>query len=602
MTACGITYLYTAIFFRTFGSKPTTMRLAVVCTISCLLIGCMLSAQESQPAEYREVEALLASSVDAGSDSAFAILQRALDLSRSSGYRMGEAKALTYTGIEKEEIADHEGAIPLYLASLDVYAAIADSLGIGKCYLNLGAAFSRLNNTPKATEYWEKALPLLMRHGQPAHQIVLLNNLTGAYNVTEPKRALVLSEQALKIAFELNDTARIADALNNKGTVLLKLKRLAEAETCFRQCLQLYSSYGDADNYCRSLANLGETLNMMGRYRQSQQLLQSDTALCLLMSPDIQTLFFNQLGNSALGLGDYQTAYNYLLKLKTIDDSLFTVERNEIAAELDAKYQTQLKNNQIKLLEQEKTIQDNLLRNQRLALWSVIVGLLLLGGMAWVVWRGKRHSDDLLANILPEETIQELKEKGRVQARRFEMASVLFSDFKGFTKISEILSPEDLVAEIDHCFRAFDDIIAKYRVEKIKTIGDSYMCASGLPNSDPRHAHELVSAALEMQRFMDEYNAKRQQKGLLPFPMRVGIHSGPVVAGVVGARKFAYDIWGDTVNTASRLESRGKPGKVNISESTYALVKDAFACEPRGNVAIKNKADIAMYFVLGRLS
>ncbi len=573
------------------------MRLAVVCTIGYLLIGWVLFAQESQPAAYQEVELLLAASIAAGSDSAFAILQQALDLSRSSSYQLGEAKALTYIGIEKEEIADYEGAIPFYLSSLDIYAAIPDSLGIGKCYLNLGAAFSRLNNSPKATEYWEKALPLLMRHGQPAHQIVLLNNLTGAYNITEPRRALVLSEQALKVAYSLNDTAHIADALNNKGTVLLKLKHLEEAEKCFRQCLKLYGSIGNAEDYCRSLANLGETLNMMGNFRQSQQMLLSDTSLCLMMNPDIQTLFFNQLGNSALGLGDYKTAYHYLLQLKTIDDSLFTIERNQIAAEVDAKYQTQLKNNQIKLLEQEKTIQTNQLHNQRLALWSVAIGLLLLGGMAWAVWRGKRHSDSLLANILPEETIKELKEKGRVKARRFEMASVLFTDFKGFTKVSEILPPEDLVAEIDHCFRAFDDIIAKYPVEKIKTIGDSYMCASGLPNENPRHAHELVRAALEMQRFMEGYNAKRIQKGLPPFPMRVGIHSGPLVAGVVGARKFAYDIWGDTVNTASRLESKGKAGMVNVSATTCDLIKDEFSCIARGKKTIKNKADMEMFFV-----
>lgn len=573
------------------------MRLAVVCTIGYLLIGCALSAQESQPAEYKEVEALLAASVEAGSDSAFAILQRALDLSRGSAYRLGEAKALTYIGIEKEEIMDYEGAIPLYLASLDVYAAIPDSLGIGKCYLNLGAAFSRLNNAPKATEYWEKALPLFMRHGQPPHQIVLLNNLTGAYNVSEPKRALIVAEQALKVAYGLNDTTHIADALNNKGTVLLKLKRYEEAEVCFNQCIDLYKYTGEAEDYCRSLANLGETLNMMGKYRQSQQMLQADSALCMTESPDIQTLFLNQLGNAALGMGNYRSAYHYLWRLKTMDDSLYTIERNQIAADMDAKYQTQIKNNQIKLLEQEKTIQNNQLHNQRLALWSVIGGLLLLGGMAWAVWRGKRHSDNLLANILPEETIQELKEKGRVQARRFEMASVLFSDFKGFTKTAEIMSPEDLVAEIDHCFRAFDGIISKYQVEKIKTIGDSYMCASGLPNVNPRHAHELVAAALEMQRFMEDFNAKRHQRGLPVFPMRVGIHSGPVVAGVVGARKFAYDIWGDTVNTAARLESKGKPGRVNISATTYKLIAAEFACEARGKIAIKNKADIEMYFV-----
>ncbi len=173
----------------------------------------------------------------------------------------------------------------------------------------------------------------------------------------------------------------------------------------------------------------------------------------------------------------------------------------------------------------------------------------------------------------------------------------MFTDFKGFTHISENMTPEQLVEEIHTCFKAFDDIIHKYGIEKIKTIGDSYMCAGGLPVASKTHAEDTVKAAIEIRDFMDNHNKEKLSKGELPFEIRIGINTGPVVAGIVGIRKFAYDIWGDTVNTASRMESSGEAGKVNISGSTYELVKDKFTCSYRGKIETKNKGEIDMYFV-----
>ena len=190
----------------------------------------------------------------------------------------------------------------------------------------------------------------------------------------------------------------------------------------------------------------------------------------------------------------------------------------------------------------------------------------------------KQKSDDLLLNILPEEVANELKEKGSADAKQFDMVTVMFTDFKGFTKISERLSPSQLVEEIHICFKAFDAIIAKHNIEKIKTIGDAYMCAGGLPVSNETHAIDVVNAAIEIRQFMQEHLEQKKLTGQEVFEIRIGIHTGPVVAGIVGIRKFAYDIWGDTVNIASRLESSGEAGKINISGSTYELVKDHFSC------------------------
>jgi class 3 adenylate cyclase len=209
----------------------------------------------------------------------------------------------------------------------------------------------------------------------------------------------------------------------------------------------------------------------------------------------------------------------------------------------------------------------------------------------------KQKSDDLLLNILPEEVANELKEKGSADAKQFDMVTVMFTDFKGFTKISERLSPSQLVEEIHICFKAFDAIIAKHNIEKIKTIGDAYMCAGGLPVSNETHAVDVVNAAIEIRQFMQEHLEKKKLASQEVFEIRIGIHTGPVVAGIVGIRKFAYDIWGDTVNVASRLESSGEAGKINISGGTFEYVKDKFVCTHRGKIEAKNKGQIDMYFV-----
>jgi len=209
----------------------------------------------------------------------------------------------------------------------------------------------------------------------------------------------------------------------------------------------------------------------------------------------------------------------------------------------------------------------------------------------------KKKSDNLLLNILPAEVAHELKQKGRTTAKTYSMVTVMFTDFKDFTSVSEKESAELLVAEIDHCFSGFDHIIQKYGIEKIKTVGDAYICAGGLPVLTYTHAMDTVNAAIEIRNFMFARKKEKESRGEIPFEIRIGIHTGPVVAGIVGVKKFAYDIWGDTVNIAARMESSGEAGKVNISSGTYELVKEKFTCTHRGKIQAKNKGEIDMYFV-----
>ncbi|MEM9849340.1 MAG: adenylate/guanylate cyclase domain-containing protein, partial [Bacteroidota bacterium] len=287
-----------------------------------------------------------------------------------------------------------------------------------------------------------------------------------------------------------------------------------------------------------------------------------------------------------------------------------------------AEKEEELQQREIEALEQSKKLNELKIQNQQQLTYGVVGGLLLVSLLIFLnLYRSRRankrlsqknreideqraaaeherqKSDDLLLNILPEPTAIELKEKGSATPKKYDLATVIFTDFSGFTSISEQLSPEHLIDELSTCFSAFDDIIERHGLEKIKTLGDGYMCAGGVPIPDRDNPVRSVRAALEMLAFMEKNIARKKSEGIPYWQMRVGIHSGELVAGVVGSKKFAYDVWGDTVNIASRMESNGVSGKINISKTTYELIKDHFDCTYRGTFEVKHKGAVEMYFV-----
>lgn len=210
-----------------------------------------------------------------------------------------------------------------------------------------------------------------------------------------------------------------------------------------------------------------------------------------------------------------------------------------------------------------------------------------------IILNEKKKSDELLLNILPKPVADELKRNGKATAKRSENVSILFTDFKDFTSMASAMPPIKLVKELNELFSHFDDIMEAFQIEKIKTIGDAYFAACGSPVKNDNHAIQCIEAAKQMLGYLEERNKKSD----IQWEMRVGIHSGPVVAGVVGKKKYAYDLFGDTVNTANRMETHGEVGKINISESTYELIKGKYNCIPRGQISAKGKGNLNMYLV-----
>lgn len=237
------------------------------------------------------------------------------------------------------------------------------------------------------------------------------------------------------------------------------------------------------------------------------------------------------------------------------------------------------------------------LSNQTMAQLELRRKLIELSGARKAPEAEKKRSEELLLNILPAKIADELKTRNEVEPRHYNSATIMFTDFKDFTRLAEASEPRTLVNDLNQYFSAFDEIIERHNLEKLKTIGDAYMCAGGLPEENRTHPIDACRAALEIQEFMTRANSQREKMRLPPWDLRIGLHTGPVMAGVVGKKKFTYDIWGDAVNVAARMESNGEAGRIALSESTYHRVKDQFECEHRGPIEAKNKGVLDTYFL-----
>lgn len=489
-------------------------------------------------------------------------------------------------------------ALEYSFKSLQLRESINDKHGIAESLNNIAFIYSQQNDMNKALEYYErsaKGYAGINDLGGVAYTQV--NRATIYTRRGEDSLAILMYRQALKILAVKKELQRgYSTCLGSLGTIYMNAGNYSEAMHYYRASLNIREQYNDQFNLANSYVSMGKLYEKQGMndsafyYAENayQQALKNKNSQVLILS----SLLLSDLYKIK---GDHKQALDYYVLYVAARDTANNKEaaKQMVRQQMSYEYAKEKEVSELKLSQQ---------RAYTIGGFGAlaIVGLLLVfvyrqrNGIA----REKKRSDELLLNILPTETAEELKATGTAKTKTYANVTVMFTDFKNFTQTAELLSAEELVELINFCYGEFDRIVSKYNVEKIKTIGDSYMCAGGLPVANETHAIDTSGAAFEMLSFIREYNAARKRDGLPFFDIRIGLHTGPVVAGIVGTKKFAYDIWGDAVNIASRMESSGEAGRINISESTYERVKNKFTCEYRGKVKAKNKGEIDMYFIV----
>jgi len=519
-----------------------------------------------------------------------------------------------------EESGDYPTAFTELNKSRLLLEAQGDPATVAKVYTKLGHNRFEMDIYDKAKNWYEKSLDIRRRLGDEADIAEGLTDLGNALdemkNLDSTRLAIRYYEQARDIYRSLDDRPNLGRIFNNFGDAYKHLDQLDKAMDYLRQAVSIQTELDDQHDLMLTYNTLNDVLARQGKNLESLEYIRRYEAIAKRIKNQKYELgALKDYARAYEQMGDFATAYRYQVQYNDLrfdllgEKSAQTIETQQAdatARERETALNKEKQDAALRTLRYQRT--RNGLIGGAVALFLIVLLLFNrsriraranreLAAKNAVIEQERQRADALLRNILPQETAEELKRNNTVKPVRYESVTVLFSDFKGFTTIAERVSPEELVAELDTFFRLFDSIMEKYGLEKIKTIGDAYMCAGGLPTPNDTHPLDTVRAALEMQRSLHDLMEQKKIEGKPVFEMRIGIHTGPVVAGVVGSHKFAYDIWGDTVNTAARMEQGGEAGRINISETTYELVKDQVRCTFRGRLAAKNKGEIAMYFV-----
>jgi class 3 adenylate cyclase len=573
------------------------------------------------------------------------------ELAVELGYLRGKAYAEKNLGMAYYYQGDYMQVLDHWTKSLEIFENIEDSQGIANLSNNLGAVYYSQGSNSKAIDYYLRSLSIAEKIQDTLRIASALLNIGGVYgdNPNDYDKALEYFNRIPKYLPALDEPQITTSYLMGEGEIYLLQGNYKEALKYYQDALPLTLNTADnTDNLTKlgivefkmgekpkAISYLDQAYQNAKENNQQLQMVQTlielgkvyqndDFAKALSAFQEAESLanemgikfelkdIYEGLSMAYANQGDYTNAFKYQTQLIAAKDSLFSVETDDKIRGLQFDFDLEKKEDEIGLLEKEAEITQLLAKRQKYVIYGTILGLLLVFVLALgsykryryvkktnkIIEEEKNRSENLLLNILPDETALELKQFGKVKAKKFESVTVMFTDFKGFTSYSQNLSPELLVKTVDYYFSKFDAIMEKYDLEKIKTIGDAYMCAGGLPFPTNDHPIKMVKAAFEIAQVMEE-TKRNTPKDIVPFDVRIGINTGAIVAGVVGTRKFAYDIWGDTVNVAARMESLSEPGKVNVSQSTYLLIRDSYACEHRGQIHVKNKGMMDMYFVNG---
>ncbi len=569
----------------------------------------------------------------------------AFELAQEVGFEKGEAQALKYIGMAYYFQGKYIETIDYWEQARVVFDNIGDLVGVSNMENNIGAVYFNQGDDNRAINHYLESLEVAQEINEPlriATAYINIGNVFMNKSITY-KEALDYFQKALPICIELNDLEAYGTTTVNMGEIFFKQNQVDSALYYFNLSYEALVQIDGNTPYV--LMNIGRTHLLDGDMDQAREnleralLLATERGAKLEMAQSLIGLakvdmnlkkyriaidhlsegeritqaigarnermeVLGLLSASFANLNEYATALTYQIEYVELRDTIYNAENEKRIAAL-------IQGNEIDQQKSQIQVQDLTIQKQRFAKNAFLVGLLTFLLVSFIIFRNYRQKvkinrildlqkaeiERLILNILPKSVADELQKTGKATPRYYDHVSVLFTDFKGFSRIAGNLSPQELVEELNQYFVAFDNIVEKYGLEKIKTIGDAYMCACGLPTEDPKNAIKAVQAGLEMQEYINQKNSEKKEKGLSMWDLRIGIHTGPIVAGVVGRKKYAYDIWGDTVNIASRMESNGEEGLVNISASTFNDVKEIYKCTYRGKIEAKNIGTVDMYFI-----
>jgi class 3 adenylate cyclase len=482
----------------------------------------------------------------------------------------------------------------------------------GKVNVAIADIYSIMGNHSNALAYYEDAL-LILRKLNDSLSIgtALMNMGDEFFNYGKLESALHNFQESKKIFQSLNYTAGIAYTLGNEGLVYAQQGNDLKAENNLQEAIQMLEELGDFYPISVYLTYMSDIYLDRRNTKRAQSYANQSLELARQYGlKDQISEAYLQLSEISEALNSPAQSLSYYKEHITYRDSVNSIVAVQEMADLRTSFEVSQKQAEVDLLTKDNEIFELRVKRQRLLTYGslsllVLVGLLGIGVFqrfkyaektSRIIQEEKNRSENLLLNILPEATAQELKEKGFVKARKIKSATVMFTDFVDFTMLAKNVDPELMVRSIDHYFKKFDEIITRYGLEKIKTIGDSYMCVGGLYSDKSDQAVEVIQAAKEILKVVDKVRLDRNE--LIQFEIRIGIHTGPLVAGIVGNKKWQFDVWGDTVNIASRMETNSVTGMINTSEITYNKIKDQFATKFRGEIEVKNRGPMKMYYIL----
>ncbi|MBF8983147.1 tetratricopeptide repeat protein [Lutibacter sp. B2] len=507
----------------------------------------------------------------------------------------GMAHTLNNMGAIKDAQGKAEEALDYYLQALEINTKIENKEEIGICLNNIGSINQQQGYYNKAFNYYLQGLKMFEEINNQKGTAGTLNNIGQIYILKKDhENALTYFSKALEIYTDIDNKEEVSNTLNSIGYIYDVTENYPFALRFYEKALNIRKEINDQKGIINSYNNLGTIYYYLEKPEKALEYHKKAYEKSMEIKYSEGVLF--SLENIAFDykiVGDYKSAFLYYEKYIEIQDELKDQSIRKNIIEMETKYETEKKQMKIELLAKENKINTFKYRLQLiLSIVSVLI-LLIVIVLGYIIWKEKKKSEKLLLNILPSKVADDLKKTGKTEPENFEDVTVYFSDIVGFTKISSSLEPKVLIEELSDIFTNFDNIMEKYSCERIKTIGDAYLAISGMHEKNDHDAQNMVQASLEILNYLQ----KRNETAQIKWEIRIGIHSGNIVGGVVGIKKYIYDVFGDTINTASRMESNSDVMKINVSETTYSITKNDFSFIKREPMEVKGKGLVNMYFV-----